>query len=236
MRLAKNLGLIVGGVTLVSASMPPGRPRPVRVSPPTLYEWLSTAAQVSGGDVVGVAPPRFTAPLRSNVLHIGAIQPADKTICVQLERSSGLYIAKFKIANPNQGNQISVEIDSRHLLRMGALAGEIAIKAQASRGSDCPEDSALLPVSWGRDRPGQSLLVNSRGAARILAQLSDGSPLECRALASRSEFRNVTTRSFDTLCEIRTSKICPREAEVHIRRRTGRDSRIGSVQKIRLPC
>lgn len=189
-----------------------------RVERPPFRESVRHVIPTSAETVIGVQIGGLVNSVDRPNITIAGIRPRDQTICVNIEHSSGSYLASFRVGNPLAGSTVRFELPSTILRSLGARTGELAILARASQGSDCGTSSSVLRAGWGRLSPSATgyVLINDSQAdiARIIV---DGRPAQrCVLLRSILGQRAVFT-SFQTACPLPQNSLeCASERRVTI--------------------
>lgn len=207
--------------------------------PPTFFEDQPPLAHYSASDVLGVLSGSLTSRTRTSAIVVTGIRPDDRTICVNIERSNGGYIAAFTIANPGRGPTLELVMPSNIIPKLNATAGEMAVRARASRRAKaCGDNDPNLVASWTRaSGESVSILLNSQRATYAAVEIGGEAPVRCQRLDVALARPTIAKGSFDTVCQVRVGGACGGEQTVTVQLRDGARYRTPSPQfRLRNPC
>lgn len=224
-RVIAGVVIFVAGVT---ASVAIAKLPLIVVRPPVLKETVRETVSTSGSAVVGIVG-NDPANLRGGMdLVVGGLEPSDRHICVSIERSSGLYLAQFKVRRPAGQPTVRIRLEKSVLSKISKNVGEFAIRARAFEDG-CKNSGPLLPVSWvGRNQSPETgkihFLINSLQANSItmVGSSSSSNKAICRRLRDAMSSPQLSVRNFDTVCEV-PAPTCNTTVTYKIYRRFGRD-------------
>ncbi|GEM_PF-3688447 len=190
-------------VLAVQGSPPrPGQMPRVLIRPPQLTEHVRSSVEVSGEGLVGLSGPNAAGRLRNTEIEVGGLRPADRFVCVFIERASGLYAAEFVAPNTGHSSRMRFSLEARVLRRSGARFGELAVSAQGSATADCRGTSGFLSTRWvGQPRDRLALLVNSEQTNYVAASARGQPETACTPLRD-AVGAPVVGRSFDRVCTV----------------------------------
>lgn len=224
------LGL--GGVTLANRA-----PLTVVVQPPILAESVQQSVDTAGSEFVGLAGGGLDRKLASNDIIVSGLRPTDRTLCVNILKSSGLYRATFEYPLRQPVSEIRFQLRSTNLSHMKMTGAEIAIRAQASAGARCNSAAPFLSVRWaGSQLAGNAVLFNSRQGTEVTATTIGGGYVSCQSIRDAANDQGLPIRSFDTVCYAPASRSCKSEQGIRVSRADGLEADKPKVLLIRNPC
>lgn len=183
------------------------------------HERMESDSLVSGGTVLGLQAAAPDAPLdpRKLAVYLAGAMPSGQVLCVHVTTSAGNYWSR-NVYNLGTGARWALlETQSRHVSQLESVhVPAFAVRAELRRtvqggdpedacGSATPGTPTLLVAGVGSlaARPSKlSVMINSKRRPAAKLELLRATDLALSALGSCVRLRDITTRAYDTLCEM----------------------------------